>query len=73
MAKTRLCERCKAEIPAERVEAIPQTRLCAKCSQTTGGDTTLTATDENLAKKESLKKNYGSVTTKVVRKDWRRK
>jgi hypothetical protein len=73
MAKTRLCERCKAEISAERVEAIPKTRLCPKCSKDTGGDTKLTATDENLAKKESLKKNYGAVTTKVVRKDWRGK
>ena len=32
MAKTRLCQKCKTEIPAERIEAIPQTRLCATCS-----------------------------------------
>ena len=69
MAKTRLCERCKAEIPAERIEAVPSSRICVKCSQATGGDTTISAADENLAKKESLKKNYGAVSVRVVRKD----
>ena len=46
MAKTRLCERCKAEIPAERLEAVPGTRLCVRCSQATGGDTTIRAADD---------------------------
>ena len=68
MAKTRLCERCKAPIPAERVAAVPSSRLCVKCSQATGGDTTISAADENLAKKESMKKNYGAVSVRVIRK-----
>jgi hypothetical protein len=72
MAKIRLCERCKKEIPAERLEAVPASRLCVACSQKTGGDTTLVAKDENLAKKESLKKNYGSVSARVTRKEWRK-
>jgi RNA polymerase-binding transcription factor DksA len=71
MAKTRLCERCKAPIPAERIAAVPGSRLCVKCSQVTGGDTTITAADENLAKKESMKKNYGAVSVRVVRKNRR--
>lgn len=69
MAKSQFCTRCKREISAERLEAIPETRLCVKCSQYTGGDTTINAADENLAKKESLKKNYGSVSVRVVRKE----
>lgn len=73
MAKSRLCERCKAEIPPERLEAVPASRLCVACSQKTGGDTTITAKDENLAKKESLKKNYGSVSARVTRRPWKEK
>src|SRR5215831_17870943 len=38
MAKTRPCQRCKAEIPTERLEALPETRLCVKCSAAVGGD-----------------------------------
>lgn len=72
MAAVRLCERCKSPIPPERVEAVPQSRLCVACSQKTGGDTTIAAKDENLAKKESLKKNYGSVAAHVTRRDWRK-
>lgn len=73
MANTRLCERCKKMIPPERLEAVPQSRLCVECSERVGGDTTLTAKDENLAKKESLKKNYGSVSARVARKPWKEK
>lgn len=28
----RTCEKCAAEIDAERLEALPNTRTCAKCS-----------------------------------------
>lgn len=73
MAKTRACERCKKMIPPERLEAVPQSRLCVACSQKVGGDTTISAKDENLAKKESLKKNYGSVSATIARKPWREK
>ncbi len=58
--KKRFCERCQAEIPAERVEAMPETRICVQCSQEIGGEFKITATAENLAKAGSLKKNYGS-------------
>lgn len=32
------CERCGKKIPKERLEAIPETRLCVKCSTEIGGD-----------------------------------
>jgi len=34
----RLCERCNAEIPAERIEALPDTVICMKCSKAIGGE-----------------------------------
>ena len=36
--KPRPCQRCKVMIPLERLEALPQTRLCVQCSRLTGGD-----------------------------------
>ncbi|MBL8797457.1 MAG: TraR/DksA C4-type zinc finger protein [Planctomycetia bacterium] len=66
--KTRPCERCKTMIPPERIEAVPETRLCVQCSQTVGGEFELRVTPENLAKTGSLKKNYGSWTIEKRRK-----
>ena len=38
MADTkRFCARCKAEIPAERIEIMPETRVCVACAQAMGG------------------------------------
>jgi len=56
----RPCERCRAELSAERIEALPETRLCVACSQAVGGEFEMRVTPENLAKSGSLKKNYGS-------------
>ena len=36
--KTRPCERCGVLIPAERIEALPETRVCVKCSEAIGGE-----------------------------------
>lgn len=66
--KTRPCQRCKAQIPAERIEALPETRLCVKCSQEVGGEFEMRARPENLGKSGSLKKNYASWTIKKVRR-----
>ena len=59
---TRPCERCRAQIPAERIEALPDTRLCIRCSQEVGGDFEISVVTENLAKAGSLKRNYGGVS-----------
>ncbi|MFJ6198018.1 TraR/DksA family transcriptional regulator [Micromonospora sp. NPDC092111] len=32
-----VCERCAAEIPAERLEALPHARFCVPCQQRTHG------------------------------------
>jgi hypothetical protein len=69
----RSCERCGASIPAERVETVPETRLCVKCSEEVGGEFHLYATYERTSKEGSLKKNYGGVNVFRVRKPIKRK
>jgi hypothetical protein len=64
----RVCERCDATIPPARVKAMPETSLCIACSQEIGGDFVYTATQENLAKAGSMKKNYGGITIKKQRR-----
>ena len=67
-AKTRPCERCGAMIPPERIEVLPETRLCVACSQAVGGEFDVSIVPENLAKAGSLKKNYGSFNIKKTRR-----
>jgi hypothetical protein len=66
--KKRFCQRCSAEIPAERVEALPETRVCVACSEAVGGEFVMRVSRENLGKAGSLKKNYGGVTVRKKRK-----
>ena len=68
-AKPRPCKRCKVEIPAERMEALPQTQLCLKCSQEVGSDFKYSFTNENVAKAGSLKKNYAGISLKKTRRE----
>jgi len=64
----RPCERCGNLIPLERLEALPETRVCVRCSQTIGGEFVVSIVPENLAKTGSLKKNYGGYTVQKRRK-----
>ncbi|HSZ57397.1 MAG TPA: TraR/DksA C4-type zinc finger protein [Tepidisphaeraceae bacterium] len=36
--RTRPCQRCGREIPTERIDVLPETRLCLTCSQESGGE-----------------------------------
>ncbi len=70
MAKSRPCEICMRPIEAERIESVPETRLCADHAQQIlkfGGEFIVTATQERTSKTGSLKLNYGSVTTSKTR------
>jgi hypothetical protein len=60
--------RCDADIPAERVEILPDTQICVKCSQEIGGEFKLVARPENIGKAGSMKKNYGGVRIVKIRK-----
>jgi hypothetical protein len=64
----RNCARCRGEIPAERIEAMPETMVCVKCSQQMGGEFKVIVTNERTSKEGSLKINYGSCNTKKIRK-----
>jgi hypothetical protein len=64
----RPCARCGNEIPAERIEAIPKTMVCVKCSGEMGGEFQVIAIPERTSKEGSLKKNYGGYSTKKIRK-----
>jgi len=37
MSQKRLCERCGTRIPAERIEALPDTHVCVGCAREIGG------------------------------------
>ena len=62
------CERCRREIPAERLEVLPEARMCVECVRAVGGEFDLVISPENLAKAGSLKKNYGSFGVVRVRR-----
>jgi Prokaryotic dksA/traR C4-type zinc finger len=52
----RSCRFCGVEIPAARLKAIPDTRICVKCSERTGGEFELEVTTNSTGKAGSLKK-----------------
>jgi hypothetical protein len=65
----RFCARCKAEIPEERVEAMPETRVCVKCAEALGGsEFEVRVVPISTGKKESLKKNYTDYEVQKRRK-----
>jgi hypothetical protein len=70
MTKTRPCQRCGQDIPSERIEALPETRLCLPCSQSVGGDFTRSFSQESLGKAGSLKKKLrGHQRIEIEKKD----
>ncbi len=69
MAK-RFCEICSKEILAERLEILPETRLCTEHAHQIaqhGGEYRTSVRQENIGKAGSLKKNYGGIETVRVR------
>jgi hypothetical protein len=68
--KTRACEICGQPIDPERIEVVPETRLCVKHAQMIGkygGEFIVTGTQASLGKGGSLKKNYGDVSVEKNR------
>jgi hypothetical protein len=72
-AVPRVCARCGEAIPAERVEALPDTQVCVRCSREMGGEFKVVVVPERTNKDGSLKRNYGGYTTRKVRKPIRPK
>lgn len=67
-SEVRLCERCRAEIPAERLEVLPDTLICVTCSREIGGEYIVRGVHANIGKSGSLKKNYGAVNIVKIRR-----
>jgi hypothetical protein len=66
----RPCEICGEPIDPERLEVLPETRLCiehARAADKFGGEFKATATRVSIGKSGSLKKNYGDMTVKLKR------
>ena len=49
------CRICGCEIPKERLEVIPDTEVCVRCSKKIGGEFELKVTVGGVAKPGSLK------------------
>ncbi len=62
--KPRPCEICGQLIDPERLEVLPETRLCtehARQIQNLGGEFRIVTSQERTSKPGSLKRNYGGV------------
>jgi hypothetical protein len=69
-ASSRPCEICGQEIDPERLEAVPETRLCGEHARKItkyGGEFRTTASHDRTSKQGSLKHNYSGVSTRKVR------
>ena len=66
----RRCYVCKTEIDFERIQAMPETRLCKRHGQEIepyGGEFLRTASQERTSKQGSLKLNYGGISLVTTR------
>jgi hypothetical protein len=66
--KIRNCRICGGAIPKARVEAIPDTLVCVKCSENIGGEFELEVRISSTGKAGSLKKTGEQVEVKRKRK-----
>src|SRR4051794_21067134 len=65
-------EICGRPIEAIRIEVIPATRLCGEHGWLIvkfGGEFIVRSREDKTSKENSLKKNYGGVTTKLTRNE----
>jgi len=63
------CELCGKVVPEERLEAIPETKICVGCSQRVGGEFVLEIEQVKTSKEGSMKLNYGGgVNVRLVRR-----
>ena len=69
-SKTRPCEICMKPSETERLEALPETRLCLEHAHKIkkhGGEFVVTTRQERTSKAGSLKINYGGVSASMRR------
>jgi len=66
--ETKHCRVCGVEIPPERLEVIPDTLVCVRCSQKMGGEFELEVRMGGTGKVGSLKKTGVEVSIKRQRR-----
>jgi hypothetical protein len=69
-AKSRPCEICGELIDPDRIDVVPETRLCVEHARMIGkygGEFIVIGTQASLGKSGSLKKNYGDVSIEKKR------
>ena len=64
----RSCRFCGVEIPQRRLEAMPYTRICVKCSESRGSEDEIEVTTNSTGKAGSLKKTGEDVAITIKRK-----
>ena len=62
------CQLCGKVVPEERLEALPETRICVVCSERVGGEFVPVFSQELISKPGSLKLNYGGVQVTFQRR-----
>ncbi len=67
--ETKYCRICGVEIPKERLEVIPETLVCVKCSEKIGGEFELKITVGSTGKAGSLKKTGQELSVKLRPRD----
>jgi hypothetical protein len=65
------CRICGNEIPKERLEVLPDTLICVKCSRKIGGEFELKVTVGGTSKAGSLKITGQEVSVKRQRRTFR--
>lgn len=68
MSSSRDCRRCGNPIPEARLEAIPDTLVCVKCSEKIGGEFELEVKVSSTGKAGSLKHTGQDVSIKRQRR-----
>ena len=68
MTEAPRCRLCEAEIPAGRLKALPDTRICITCSREIGGEFELEVTVSSTGKAGSLKKTGQDLRVRRVRR-----
>lgn len=67
----RYCAICESEIPAKRLEALPETMVCVTCSEDIGGEHELEVRMGSTGKVGSLKLTGQTLQVKRVKKEFK--
>jgi hypothetical protein len=64
----RSCRFCGVEIPQARLKALPDTKICVKCSELKGSEFEIEVTTSSTGKVGSLKKTGQDLDIRMKRK-----